>query len=400
MQKYLPKHLATKSIVLPSLSSKKRKKDWRGKPASWPDIRTNAQDGHIYLLADDRYPIGFTATATGGYSVKIDGVAYDDYNSQEQFSIADWTDYTATEGYPIDYPTDASKAHIIDIYPQTESENISAFKCARIAASGNESQGILWAHFNLTNRINISQCFCGGSYSNVQYNNNSMLAVTAKNNTINMTGFDQFVGGNAVVEYMPTFVSDGVTHYFIAGTTGKVLKKITIKNFVCSNRFDYAFANAQSLEKINFTNCQIAPKNLSNAFLNNYALPKLPQIDYTSAENMTNFLTNAESLEDMVLDVSAATGLTKIGCYGSASHFMSGFKGLRVSSSAPFDNATSPQINVSYTGMDRAALVQLFNDLPSVSDGQIINITGCTGSEDLTAEDIAIADNKGWTITE
>jgi hypothetical protein len=69
-------------------------------------------------------------------------------------------------------------------------------------------------------------------------------------------------------------------------------------------------------------------------------------------------------IEDTILDVSAATGLTKIGCYGDSSHFMGGFKGLRVSDQAPFDSATAPQIDVSYTGMDRNALVQLFQDLP------------------------------------
>lgn len=369
------------------------------KPASWPDIRKNTENGHIYLLVDDRYPIGLTATATGGYSVKIDNTAYADYNSGAQFSMADWSAYSDTEGYTIDYPAGASKAHIIDIYPQSESENITAFRCSRVAASGNESQGILWAHFNLTNKANITQCFCGGTYSNVQYNNNAMLAITAKNNTINMTGFDQLVGGNAVVEYMPVFISDETARLFIAGTTGKVLEKITIKNFVCTNRFDYAFGNAQSLKQINFVNCQIAPQNLSNAFTNVYSLPKLPQIDFTNATNMTSFLTNAESLQDTVLDVSAATGLTRIGCYGSAEHFMAGFKGLRVSNQAPF-TGTSSQINVSYTGMDRTALVQLFNDLPTVSDGQVINITGCTGSPDLTDDDKAIATEKGWSITD
>ena len=78
---------------------------------------------------------------------------------------------------------------------------------------------------------------------------------------------------------------------------------------------------------------------------------------------------------------------------------MDGFKGLRVSNQAPFSGST-PQINVSYTGMDRAALVQLFNDLPTVSGGQVINITGCTGSADLTEDDKSIATNKGWDITE
>ena len=103
---------------------------------------------------------------------------------------------------------------------------------------------------------------------------------------------------------------------------------------------------------------------------------------------------NCSSLtEDYVLDLSNCTALNKIAAIQTAR-----FTGLRVSSSATFGGAT-PQINVSYTGMDRTALVQLFNDLPTVSGGQVINITGTTGSEDLTVDDVMIAVNKGWTVT-
>ena len=267
----------------------KQKNDTFKKPDSWPNIRKNAQNGHIYLLVDDRYPIGFVATVTGGYSINIDGEHYDDYNSQDQFSMADWSDYTDTEGYTINYPTNATKAHIIDIYSQTESNDITAFACARTAASGNEAQGVLWAHFHINNDIDLSKGF---AYT--EYYNDLLTAVTAKNNLIIASGLD------------------------------------------------YCFYNAASLKY-------------------------LPKINYSNVSDMTNFITNAPALENTVLDVSAATTLTKIDICGDSTHFMSGFKGLRISNQAPFNSAITPQINISYTNMDKAALLQLFNDLPTVT---------------------------------
>ena len=61
----------------------------------------------------------------------------------------------------------------------------------------------------------------------------------------------------------------------------------------------------------------------------------------------------------------------------------------------------SPQINVSYTNMSTANLIQLFNDMaagPSVI-GKTINITLATGAAGLTAANRQIITTKGWTIT-
>ena len=58
---------------------------------------------------------------------------------------------------------------------------------------------------------------------------------------------------------------------------------------------------------------------------------------------------------------------------------------------------TSPQINISFTDLGQAALVQVFNDLPTLTS-RTINITSATGAAALTAGERAIATGKGWTI--
>jgi hypothetical protein len=61
----------------------------------------------------------------------------------------------------------------------------------------------------------------------------------------------------------------------------------------------------------------------------------------------------------------------------------------------------SPQINVSYTTMSTANLVQLFNDMAAQGTVVLktINITGAVGAAGLTPANRAIITSIGWTIT-
>lgn len=362
------------------------------KPSSWPNIRKGVQNGHIYLLVDDRYPIGFTAAVTGGYSVDIDGEHYDDYNSQAQFSMADWREYTATEGYSIDYPTNAVKAHIIDIYPQTTGNNITAFKCARIAASGTEEQGVLWAHFNLDNAVNLGSAF--GSYGS--YKQSVMSACTAKNNLLKLTSAESLYFGTSALEYSPILDFQNAEISFYGLIWNSAVKTLEIKNAKPTS-LQY-FANNSGIEKLKFVNCDFSKTTTFSAAFNNATKIKiLPDFNFSTSclGGGEAFVNNCSALtNDVILDLSNCTALNKFIATSTSK-----FKGLRVSDQAPFSGA-APQINVSNTGMNRAAIVQLFNDLPTVSSGQIINITGCSGTADLTDEDKTIATNKGWTIAE
>lgn len=368
---------------------------WKGKPADWSDIRKDCPKNSIALYAAHATDftsydnLGFSATCTGGYNVFIDGVQYGStYASNAQCSIT-WSTSGITTGDDITTPS-TLKAHKIWIEPATEGNNITRFRCYRVAASGNEEQGILWAHFNLSNNINLASLF----YDDTKCRNKLVLACTAKGNTINLSTSIAyaFYMCNAL-EYLPVLIGSNI-NMSLAFPYVYALENLTFKGN--GTTINNTFYNATALKQIKGNPTFAAGQGL---FYNCYALEELPDINFSSATNCNNLIVNASSLKDTVLDASAGTGITKIGCYGNSTYFMTGFKGLRVSNQAPFSNATPPQINVSYTGMDRTALVQLFNDLPTVSSGQIINITGCTGASSLTDDEVSIATNKGWTVT-
>lgn len=401
------KSLKTKSLALPSLSAKETSGGYL-KPSDWPDIRSAALSNSIYLLAAHSADftsynnLGFKATVTGGYNVFIDGVQYGStYASGAQCSIT-WSTAGITTGYDITTPV-SLRAHIIHILPATEGNNITAYQGQRVATSGTETQGIVWLHFNLDTSIDVaSATFVSGYYRNAL-----LTAVTAKNNTLKTSRSENCFAYSSYLSFLSTFdyqqnaysnaLRAFLTMYAFYNTN---LKQITLKNTSEYTSSMELFCNGySSLKSVSVINGTLKPTDLRAAFRYCNSLLKLPDIDYSNCTLAADFLTEAVNLQDTVIDMRAATALTAVGAYGTATYPMRGLKGLRVSSSAPFTYATAPQINIAYTGLTREALLTLFGDLPTVSAEQIVYIVGASGAADLTAEDIAIATAKGWTVT-
>jgi len=55
-------------------------------------------------------------------------------------------------------------------------------------------------------------------------------------------------------------------------------------------------------------------------------------------------------------------------------------------------------IDISNSGLSRAALVDMFYSLPTNASARNLTITGSVGAADLTAEEITIATNKNWVV--
>ena len=160
----------------------------------------------------------------------------------------------------------------------------------------------------------------------------------------------------------------------------------------------YCFNNCQSLEQISAKQIENTGQLASNVFSSNR---KIKIVDFKNfSSNYTQLdalLTEANKLYPTKIDFSNKTNVTKLGMYGSSSYPMRGLRGLKVSNEAPFSGA-SPQIDVSYTGLDRDALVELFNSLPTVTGSQTLKCVGATGTADLTQADKDIATAKGWGL--
>lgn len=81
-----------------------------------------------------------------------------------------------------------------------------------------------------------------------------------------------------------------------------------------------------------------------------------------NATEINNFL-NYDSTYSEILDLSNLSKMEKVAVNGTVDRKMEGLKGLLVSPNAPF-TGSSPQINASYTGLSKSALVSLFESVP------------------------------------
>lgn len=391
------------------------------KPDDWVDIRSGALPKSIYLLVGHKADyssyknLGFNVVlsdTTHNFKVYIDHNLQGTYASGADVALS-WQDLNLSTGSQTTFP-EALKTHTIRIVPENSADTIQEYQAIRVAASGAEPQGILWMHFALTNSLaRVKLC----DY-NTQIYQPDLVAITALGNHLHISGenLTQFIGNtsdrytkhSSYLAKLPTLEVDTV--YYIGGMlnhAGPLKKaKIVVNNSIYAKNAYGNSANSTSFASGNLEEIEInKPIIFSNETTQASSLfriskiKKLPAFDFAASKQLRLFITENTNLEDTVLDVSEAADLQVISVYGTASHRQDGLKGLYVSNQAPFDYATAPQIDIKYTGLSRAALVELFKSMPTVTDSQVCDVTGCMGADDLTAEDLAIATNKGWTIT-
>ena len=390
------------------------------KPPDWVDIRSGAINNSIYLLVG--HSADYSKFPYFGCNVVLSDTThnfklYIDYNLQGTYASGtdvklSWQTLNLSTGSETTSP-EALKTHVIRITPENSADTIAEYKSVRYASGTTvEYQGILWAHFAVNSIGNVAFA----QYS-PQVVNQDLVAITALGDNLHITGTSiERLVGNTQDKYqqrsqylakLPVIEVDTVTAIGGAFNHAGPLKraKLIVNNSITAysrNQLGLSTSFASgNIEEIEVNKPIIMDSwTASNSSLFRVSnIKKLPAFDCSASQRLNVFLTEDTNLEDTILDVSTATNLKQIDVSGTSANRQDGLKGLYVSSSAPFDYATAPQIKVSYTGLDRAALVALFNSLPTVSASQVCDITGCTGASDLTAEDLTVATGKNWTIT-
>jgi len=310
----------------------------------------------LYGVASDfsKYSLfGLLASvSSGNYDVYIDDVLYATTTKNTQTDIDFST--LCSEYVPIGTCTTPEELvlHKIVVKPNTNGSTITQFRCARTTGvSTNQQQGVLWGHFELDNSIALNAAFSAGSN---QYIPIVLQAVTAKNDSLNVDVISTSFRASSLY-YLPKITN---ATNFNSAFRGSKLKHIRIRNY---NGFGtYTYDNCTLLEKISIN--EVTKKDIREfVFNNNYNLKLLPFLSSTR-DNLIQAITCAQKLYPTKIDITDNT-TTKLGMYGTSTYPMRGLRGLKVSNEAPFTE-TSPQINVSYTGLDRDALVELFNSMP------------------------------------
>lgn len=341
------------------------------KPSSWPELRQMTPEGSIGVLISDKYPVfSFSVNCEGGYKVLVGQEEYSAFDSGELcvINIADLADF---ENTLTNYP-EALALYRLTLTPVNENADITSFKCERSQESGTQEQGVLWVHLAVDGFLDSFSVSDDSDLKKVR--NRDIRAITSSSGEIKVKSVYGAFNECGELSYVPVInYGNSLSKNYCSFRNCSKLSKVTLKNFIPQDMISM-FQNSQALSRVIFESSNFA-------FLT----------------NALNIFNECPNLDMPLFDLSSGNNLRKISCAGTSQKPMTGFKGLKVSSAAPF-NQSAPQIDVSYTGMDKESLKTLFESLPQVSAGQKINITGSQGSADLTQEDIATAVNKGWEV--
>ena len=340
------------------------------KPSDWIDIRSGALSNSIYFLVAhssdyQTYPT-FTVNSiisnSGTYDVFVDGLKQATTASGTATTLT-WSTLALTSGYDVTYPS-SLKTHIVRV---TSTSNSNYLQYITVK----NNSGLLWAHFSLDNAHGIS-------LNEFARNDAQLEAITSENGVLYINNvadpyysFHHFANGCTSLKTVP-IIDFSLMSFNVQSTNSSFLNCEKLEEISLINCKGYSgdgalisFAEGcTSLKKLTFKNCDYATTGAGGAFDGCSKLEKLPNgINYSYITEVQNFLRGCTSLKDTFLDFSSGASAQYLRMGGSSDKRIDGLKGMTVSSSAPF-SGTSPQINVSYTGLDRAALVNLFKSMP------------------------------------
>ena len=372
--------------------------EWQN-PSDWVDIRSGAFENSVYFLvghsADySSYPqfsVFSNISNSGTYDIYVDGIKQATTASGTE-TVLTWQNLALETGWDITYPA-ALRTHIVRVTPSVPSNKIVGIRLNQTASYSENVSGVLWAHFSLDYAIDI-QRFAGSAYKS---NSPILETITAKNDLLKVTSCNTAFRQSGLKHFATTLDysnSSGSTNelFFDCASLQGVVTLKNLSTTLSSGYYNRMFQNATSVEKIIFDGGCV--QNLFYVFDKCKALKEIKgAIPSNSNCSIIYWTENTSYEKPLYLYFSQISNAEKFDLQKNPM-----LKGLTVSNEAPFTGA-SPQINVSYTGLDRAALVNLFNSLPTVSASQVCNVTGATGASDLTAADLAIATAKGWTVT-
>jgi hypothetical protein len=169
------------------------------------------------------------------------------------------------------------------------------------------------------------------------------------------------------------------------------------------------FAGCRALETIPLLDTR-AVTTMASMFDGCWALERIPLLDTSAVRDMTSMFASCWGMPVLPpLNTAAVTSMqsTFSGCYAllqipalnvaAVETFENCFSNCVVLAAAPLQGIAR---SLSFWGcaLDRAALLQLFSGLATVSDGQSLDVSSNPGLAELTEDDRQIATGKGWTL--
>ena len=216
------------------------------------------------------------------------------------------------------------------------------------------NQGLLQAQIKVKNTIDLNNAFSSPSVTNLQ-----LKSIEGDLNLSNEYALQSFNSSNTNTQHIDTIRTNSSNTLLKEALNNLPnLKYVRLEGSYESkgNSFD----NNTNLQKVDLSeSLQVKPED----FKANENLKTLPNLDYSNPD-LTDIITNDTNLLPITFDISNEPNTNKLGIHGDSTHQLGNLEFVKVNTEAPFDNQITPQIDVSYTSLDRNGLVNLFNTMP------------------------------------
>ena len=221
--------------------------------------------------------------------------------------------------------------------------------------------------------------------------NCSSLTTIPLLDTSNVTRMTYMFDGCTSLTYIPLLDTSKVTNMENMFTVCSSLKSIPLLNTTNVTNMNYMLSGCSSLTSIPLLDTSNVT-NMQSMFYGCSSLTSIPQLDTSNVTNMYNMFYNCTSFTSIpLLDTTNVTNMDYIFGFSTMNNltYLGGFKNLSISAASYFLDRC-PNLTVE-------SLMNVINNLATVS-GKTLNF-GSTNLNKLTAEQIAIATSKGWTLT-
>ncbi len=195
------------------------------------------------------------------------------------------------------------------------------------------------------------------------------------------------------------FINSGFTGATLnLSSSNSQLREVDLPSFAATS---IALSLGKGVEKINLTGRLGSMTNASSISI--VTMPNLKNFNSLSvgSASTTGPLVTFTGQQLGVSSLTFSCRIARVWLYGDTT-YKSPLQSLRLQNTGASQwTGGAPQIDVSYTDISYANLVQLFNDIAATGTytSRNIYITGCTGASSLTAADRLIITSKGWIIT-
>lgn len=225
----------------------------------------------------------------------------------------------------------------------------------------------------------------------LQYN---ITEIDLLNYDTQLNGYPRYISNlctlnNSLKKFVATNANlGGITASVSVFDGNTALEEAYMGDMVSTTSIEKMFKGCTALKTVSIgqlTKCE----TFNSAFYNCSALKKITYLDTSNATNISNLFDGCTNLTDVpLLDFSKLTS-TMPGVFNRCSSLtnLGGFANLKYS----LDLADSNLIT-------RESMVNVFNTIANVTASRSIEISQ-TVYDRLTVDDIAIATNKGWSVS-